>query len=104
MADGIVINGLPIINDRPSPFGYPSLPGLDLYYEDGVIGGPGAFVVVADGFQDLARAIRRKMVFEIAEGSHSTGRLLLADTRPRPPCNIGEIQLQEWEENFLERF
>ena len=39
-----------IINDRPSPFGYPPYKDLDLYYTNCVIGGPGAFIVVADGF------------------------------------------------------
>lgn len=49
VADYVTIKGLPIINDRPSPGGYPSLANLDLYYEDCVIGGPGAFLVVAKG-------------------------------------------------------
>ena len=31
-----------------------------------LIGGPGAFLVVADDFKDLAWAIWRKLVFEIA--------------------------------------
>ena len=67
VADGFVINGLPIVNDRPEPtYGFPALPNLDLYYEDCVIGGPGSFIIVADGFKDFARAIRRKMLLEIA--------------------------------------
>ena len=85
VAAGIVINGLPIINDRPNFYGYPLMPDLDLYYEDCVIGGPGSFIVVADGFKDFARAILSKLVQEIA------GRA--------PPCDAGEIQLQE----FLQR-
>ena len=93
VADGIVINGLPIINDRPQD--YPPFPDLDLYYEDCVIGGPGAFMVVADGFKDFARAILRKLVTEIAGRGPPQNLVWLAAGRPRPPCNAGEIQLQE---------
>ena len=96
LADGIVINGLTIINDRPGQYGYPPMPDLDLYYEDCVIGGQGAFVVVANGFEDFARAILRKMVLEIAGGAPARRLLRLAAGRPRPPCNAGEIQLRNW--------
>ncbi len=97
IAEGITINGLPIVNDRPSRFGLPPLANLDLYYEDCVIGGFGSFVVVADGFRDFARAILRKMLLEIA-GTPPKARLLhLADGRSRPPCIAGELQLQRFD-------
>ncbi len=96
VADGIVINGLPIINDRPNIYGYPRMPDLDLYYADCVIGGPGSFIVVADGFKDFARAILRKLVTEIAGRAPAPHLLRLAAARPRPPCNAGEVQLQKW--------
>ena len=99
LADGIVINGLPIINDRPQVYGYPPFPDLDIYYEDCVIGGPGAFVVVADGFKDFARAVLRKLVTEIAGRSSPRPLLLPAAARARPPCNAGEIQFQEFLQN-----
>ena len=99
MAEGIVINGLPIINDRPQVYGYPPFPDLDLYYEDCVIGGPGSFMVVADGFKDFARAVLRKLVTEIAGRTPPQNLIWLAAARPRPPCNAGEIQLQEFLEN-----
>ncbi len=94
LASGIVINGLPIINNRPQANGYPNFPDLDLYYEDCVIGGPGAFMVVANGFQDFARAILRKLVTEIAGRSPPRDPVQLVAERVRPPCNAGEIQLQ----------
>ena len=62
---GIVINGLPILSDRPN-FGRPPEADLDTYYEEKVIGGPGAFMVVAKGFADFGRAIRNKMTREIS--------------------------------------
>jgi hypothetical protein len=99
VAEGIVINGLPIINDRPNVYGYPPFPDLDLYYEDCVIGGPGAFIVVADGFKDFARAVLRKLVTEIAGRTPPQNLIWLAAAKPRPPCNAGEIQLQEFLEN-----
>ena len=99
LAEGIVINGLTIINDRPQVYGYPTFPDLDLYYEDCVIGGPGSFMVVADGFKDFARAVLRKLVTEIAGRTLPQNLIWLAAARPRPPCNAGEIQLQEFLEN-----
>ncbi len=54
---GITINGLAILNEEPL---------LDLYYEQQVIGGPGAFVEVAADYRDFAEAIVAKLVREIA--------------------------------------
>ncbi len=102
VADGIVINGLPIVNDRLGQYGFPPLPNLDLYYEDCVIGGYGSFVVVADGFEDFARAIRRKMVLEIAGAVAPVPMLRLAAERIRPPCNAGELQLRGWIFEFFD--
>ena len=44
LSKGITINGLPIMLKRPS-FSTMDIDMLDIYYEDCVIGGPGAFVV-----------------------------------------------------------
>ena len=63
---GIVINGLPIVNNRPQPWGGPPPRNLDRYYAQKVIGGPGAFTIVARGFEDFGRAVRIKLVREIA--------------------------------------
>ena len=92
-ADGVGINGLVILNDQPGPLGFPVLEDLDIYYEECVIVGTGAFVLAADGFVDFGRAIRRKLVLEIAD---------LAPRRPllRPAsgydCLVGERQLRQW--------
>ena len=66
VADGIVINGLPIVNDRPTFGRAPPIP-LDLYFEASVIGGPGAFMVVAEDFEAFGQAVRRKLIREIAD-------------------------------------
>ena len=63
---GVTINGLPIVNDRPNPWGYPPPRDLDRYYFDRVIGGPGAFIVVARGFKSFGDAVKAKLTLEIA--------------------------------------
>jgi hypothetical protein len=62
----ITINGLPIINDRSQFMSRYYLPDLDKYYLGCVISGPGAFLVVATNSKDFARAVRRKLILEIA--------------------------------------
>jgi hypothetical protein len=62
----ITVNGLPIINDRPNRMGFPSMPDLDLYYQDCVIGGPGAFMVAARDFENFADAVKQKLFLEVA--------------------------------------
>jgi hypothetical protein len=39
---------------------------LDRYYRDSVIGGTGAFLVVAEDFDSFGLAVRRKLIREIA--------------------------------------
>ena len=66
---GIVINGLVILSDRPVPWNaeHTNPPGgLEKYYQDNVVGGPGAFVLVAENFNSFGRAIIKKMIAEIA--------------------------------------
>lgn len=65
LARGVTINGLPIMafSDAFDRWG---IPDLDAYYEACVIGGPGAFVIAVESWQDLADAIERKLVLEIA--------------------------------------
>jgi hypothetical protein len=65
VAEGITVNGLPIINDRPTFGRAPPIP-LDDYYRDAVIGGSGAFVIVAEDFESFGVAVRRKLIREVA--------------------------------------
>jgi uncharacterized protein DUF1194 len=69
VAKGIVINGLVILSERQMPWNaeHTNPPGgLENYYRENVMGGPGAFVMVAENFQSFGRAIVRKMIAEIA--------------------------------------
>ncbi len=65
VAEGITINGLPILNDRPTFGRAPPIP-LDVYYRDSVIGGQGAFMIAAEDFESFGNAVRRKLIREIA--------------------------------------
>ncbi|MBM3526096.1 MAG: DUF1194 domain-containing protein, partial [Alphaproteobacteria bacterium] len=67
-ARGIVVNGLVIMNDRPTPgFGTPRQePPLDVFYREQVIGGPGAFLIAIADFESFAHALRNKLIREIA--------------------------------------
>ena len=64
VATGVTINGLPIINRHPR-FGRLEL-DVDKYYAASVIGGPGAFLIVAQDFSAFSDAIKRKLVQEIS--------------------------------------
>ena len=57
VAKDVTINGLPILAVEPY---------LDQYYRDYVIGGPGAFMIVAKDFESFGDAILKKMIIEIA--------------------------------------
>jgi len=74
LAHGITINGLPIVNDRPNPWGGEAPRDLDSYYRNRVIGGPGAFIVVAQDFGAFAEAILNKLLLEIAGKPDETTR------------------------------
>lgn len=54
---GVNINGLPILAVEPD---------LEAHYRNNVIGGPGAFVVPAQSFEDFGTAVQRKLIMEIA--------------------------------------
>lgn len=108
LAAGIVINGLPIMNGKQNTWGFPMLEDLDRYYEGCVIGGPGSFVVVAEGFDTFGEAVRRKLILEIAQKpTPKTNRpptlLHRAQSGYRYPkgCDIGEKQSQDfWRRRF----
>ena len=112
---GIIINGLPIVNHRPNRFGFPQLKDLDEYYFHCVVGGTGAFIVVAHGFDAFAQAIHRKLILEIAgrmpptsrdvakrstSGRHQPLLHLAATTAPSttysPGCDVGERRMWEF--------
>ena len=66
LAAGIVINGLAILC-RECISGRPVRYDLELAFEQLIVGGPGSFVVTADGSRSFAQAVRRKLILEIAQ-------------------------------------
>jgi hypothetical protein len=99
LAKGVTINGLPIMIKGSNPGGYFNLRDLDLYYEDCVIGGSGAFMITVDDPSSFAEAIRRKLVLEIASAVPRVVPAQLERPAPRVDCLIGERQWQEWQGN-----
>jgi len=94
LAGGITINGLPIMLKRPY-VGTMDIEELDIYYEDCVIGGPGAFVVPIREREKFIEATRTKLVLEIA-GRQPEAQIVRASSGvPRISCTIGEKMWQE---------
>ena len=96
LAKGITINGLPIMLKRPN-FGGMDIEDLDVYYEDCVIGGPGAFVVAIKERDKFKEAIRTKLLLEIAGRTPERRIVPASAAKPRISCTIGErIWQQRW--------
>lgn len=82
LAQNITINGLAILNDVPT---------LDYYYRQQLIGGPAAFVMRANDYDDYVRAIRLKLLKEIRSfpisdsGDDETDGLAYLPSRPHIP-------------------
>jgi hypothetical protein len=103
---GIVINGLPILTKiveysarTPTPAG-PIFMGryqahtnvdyydLETYYREKIIQGPGAFIEIANDYDDFARAFLRKLRREITplvSQENSAPRALIQETHAGPP-------------------
>ncbi|MEO1249144.1 MAG: DUF1194 domain-containing protein [Pseudomonadota bacterium] len=64
VAAGMTINGLAVLCRACS--GRPVTYDLEQRFDERIIGGPGAFVITADGPDTFADAVRRKLVLEIA--------------------------------------
>ncbi|MBB5752658.1 DUF1194 domain-containing protein [Prosthecomicrobium pneumaticum] len=96
VAEGIVVNGLPIMLRPSAGIGIYGIADLDVYYADCVIGGPGAFIVPVVGLEGFADAVRRKLVLEIA--ARPSLVLPAADRRVlgASDCLIGEKLRRNW--------
>ena len=96
---GITVNGLPLLMKRSASSAL-DIPELDVYYEDCVIGGPGAFVIPVETMAEFSRAIRTKLVLEVAGVVQKPGPGLIRHAsaeQPRISCTIGEkIWMDHW--------
>ena len=73
VAKDVTINGLPILAFEPY---------LDQYYHDFVVGGPGAFMIVAKDFESFGEAILKKLIIEIAAGERRPKGFASASSLP----------------------
>jgi hypothetical protein len=58
VSHAITLNGLPITSGEERD--------LDDWYRANIVGGPGAFLIVANGYEAFAEAFRQKLMLEIA--------------------------------------
>lgn len=94
LAAGIVINGLPIVLKRASGYGWGDIANLDRYYEDCVIGGPGAFMVAIKSRDQFVPATRSKIIREVADlGARDVQ--YAQNAGPKSDCMVGERMYRE---------
>jgi hypothetical protein len=70
VAKGVTINGLVILSENPMSWNpdHTNPPGgLANYYRNNVVGGPNAFVMVAENFHSFGQAIIKKLIAEVAQ-------------------------------------
>jgi hypothetical protein len=97
LAQGITINGLPIMLNRPN-MGYPDVEPLDAYYSQCVIGGPAAFVVPVRERSQFIDAVKTKILLEVALTPPPLwpARVIPAQVEtPRVSCMFGEKMWQQ---------
>lgn len=107
LADGIVINGLPIMlkTGNASPYGFgQDIADLDVYYARCVIGGLGSFMIPIRQTAEFATATRQKLLLEIS--GHTVPRLFRAQHTPSEAaepydCLVGE---RNWRRYYMDRF
>ena len=95
IADGIVINGLPIVLKRSNSWGMFDLEHLDRYYTDCVIGGTGAFMIPIREPGEFKTATRRKLLLEIS-GLETPARVFRTQVTETMDCSVGERQWRRY--------
>lgn len=84
---GITINGLPILLKKSLSYSTGKNSQIDVYYEDCVIGGPGAFIVPVKALDEFIDAIRKKIILEVAGlQPRLRNAQLLYKPQPRVSC------------------
>jgi hypothetical protein len=89
VAQGITINGLPIMLKAP---GYLDIADLDTYFRACVIGGTGAFVVPARDKEQFPNAIKTKIMLEVSGLTPPEPLIRHANAETPPDCRSGETQ------------
>ena len=93
VANGITINGLPILIRPSNLFGPAGFIPLDDYYKACVTGGPSSFVIPVQTTAGFADAIRRKLILEVASvPSPIVPAATLAQSSPKVDCAAADLQ------------
>lgn len=92
---GVTVNGLPILVGEGPEMVTPGAPSaqsylpekqqadpLEEWFRESVKGGPGSFVLPANGYADFGRAIRQKFVLEVSDLGSRARRAFAAAARP----------------------
>jgi Protein of unknown function (DUF1194) len=94
VANGIVINGLPIVLKPTAALTLYDAPDLDAYYKHCVIGGAGSFMIPIRSYEEFVPATRRKLLLEIS-GIKIEPQLIRAQlVAPEEKYNCGLVQGQ----------
>ncbi|MCE7026804.1 DUF1194 domain-containing protein [Jiella avicenniae] len=105
VAAGITINGLPLMTTG-NGFSWGSIPDLDRYYSDCVIGGPRAFVIPVNDWSQFPEAVRRKLILELAGGwpidQREVRPVVRTDARPPTDCLVGETMWMERQQRWMD--
>jgi hypothetical protein len=93
VAKGITVNGIVILTElqfaqNPQHTNPPG--GIEKYYRENVIGGPGSFVMVAEDYNSFGRAMVKKLIAEIA-GTPAQHRVASAPLRGATLASSGKI-------------
>lgn len=110
LAKGITVNGLPLMT-RGDFYSDWAVKDLDVYYSNCVIGGPGAFMIPVNSWDQFPEAVRRKLVLELAGGTLPLQKVdwtapgglpvILAQDKLVYDCLSGERiwqrRMQDWE-------
>lgn len=99
LVEGFVINGLPLVLNRPN-YGFADIANLDEYYQDCVIGGPGSFMIPIRDRKQFVEATRTKLVLEVASLPQPREAIMIHRAQAREPrvsCMVGErMWNQRW--------
>ncbi|MEK1887632.1 MAG: DUF1194 domain-containing protein [Phyllobacterium sp.] len=110
VANGIIVNGLPLMT-RGDFYSDWAVADLDIYYSNCVIGGPGAFMIPVNSWDQFPEAVRRKLVLELAGKTPTVQKadwrdagnlpIILAQDKLMYDCLSGERiwqrRMQDWE-------
>jgi hypothetical protein len=81
LSQGITINGLAILCRHDDCSGRPVMYDLEAAFAQLIVGGPGSFVVTADGRASFTEAVREKLILEIASPEDDGGAARYAAAR-----------------------